>query len=194
MEASLSIITPVIRWKTLKRMLTQLVPQLTSKDEALIVGDGPQPECRKVVEEFRCPYLKYWDGKETRKWGNHQRNEAIARATGTHLVFIDDDDQLNPWGLKVIREVASTYHDRPIMFRVRHPKGKLLGVLHRIERTNVSGQMFVPPNRKDRLDCWGASACADFGFIRRTVDKYPDRDNGIVWREEMPIIPGRQGV
>jgi len=190
---SLSIVTPVIRAGTLRRMLSQLAPQLTPRDEVLIVGDGPQPECRKVVESFGLDNLRYWDMiPAPRNWGNPQRNEAIGKARGTHLVFIDDDDQVDPKGLETIRSAVSLAPGHPHMFRMLY-QGRPIWSSPDVLCGNVSGQMFVPPNVSGRLGTWNRDYAADFNFIRTTLMLYPEGYGAVVWREEMPIVQGLAG-
>lgn len=187
----LSVIVPTIR-ESLKTMLDGLLPQLSVGDEVLVIGDGPRPAVRSICDSYGTGIVRYWEIPLTMNYGNPQRNEAIERAGGTHLHFLDDDDLTVPDSISRIKKAASECPDRPLMFRMHHHSTVLWSV-PRLMLGNVSGQMFVVPNVPGRLGRWSGKYSADFDFIRSTLDRYPDGEGAIVWREEIVAVQGQAG-
>jgi hypothetical protein len=114
--------------------------------------------------------------------GYTARRKAMAFATGTHLAFLDDDDEYLPGAIAAFREAAC---DVPVIFRVDHP---MLGV-----NGNVSTQMFLVPNDPARLGEWAAHVDGrggDYTFIRGCVD----RMGAPVWNDEVVARLSPAGV
>jgi glycosyltransferase involved in cell wall biosynthesis len=189
---SVTVITPSIGRPSLKSMLNRLKPQLEEGDEVFVIGDGPQPSDKATVEEIGHPAVRYSEIPLTRNYGNPQRNLAIEQANGDYLFFIDDDDLPSPHALSVIRKAAKEVPGRPFMFKMMH-KTMELWREPLVKIGQVSGQMFVAPNVKERLGRWSGRYEADFDFITGTLALYPDKTSAIVWRNENICIQGYQG-
>lgn len=191
-KPAISIITPTIGRDSLGVMLRKLLPQLSQGDEVLIVGDGPQPNAKKIVNLLADPLVRYWEHGPIWNYGNPQRNLAIAEAKGDYLMFIDDDDQPCPGAIDAVRRAATEFPGRPFMFKMQHP-GCVLWIEPVLRIGQVSGQMFVPPNVKGRIGTWSGKYEADFDFMRSTLALYPDGERSIVWREDLTVIQGFAG-
>lgn len=113
--------------------------------------------------------------------GYQARTEAIRRATGTHLAFLDDDDVYLPGALETMAAHAC---DRPVIFRMDDP---LHGILWRdpdLRYANVGTPMILVPNDPARLGQWAPhenGRGGDFTFITGCVEKMGPP----VWREEI---------
>ena len=173
-------------------MLKHLVPQLRELDEALVIGDGPQPISARISSVQQSPLVRYWEHPPVFNYGNPQRNAAIAEAKGDYLLFVDDDDDVLPGGILTLKQVAAMHPGRPLMFKMRHLR-KLLWERAFIGLGNVSGQMFVTPNVKGRVGRWSDKYAADYDFIRSTLALYPKGDSAVVWREEILVVQGFVG-
>ena len=106
-------------------------------------------------------------------------------ATGTHLMFLDDDDQSAEGAVRAIRQEIVQHPDRPLIFQeesrvARHPWG-VVWKDREIRSGNVGTQGIVVPNVPARLGLWGNSYQGDYDFVRTTVDLYPNRDADVVW-------------
>lgn len=189
---TVSVITPTIGRESLRTMLVALIPQLSEGDEALVVGDGPQPAARTIVESLACPLIKYWESEPLFNWGNPQRNQAVARAQGQRLIFIDDDDCPLPGGIAAVKAAGQEAPERPLMFRMDHG-AQTLWRSKTVVLANVSGQMFVPPNIKGRLGLWSTLYEADYDFILSTLALYPEGAASVVWRDEKITRQGYVG-
>lgn len=83
---SVCVITPTIGRDSLRVMLSGLLPQLAPGDEVLIIGDGPQPNAQKIVDEIKSPLIRYWDIPLIRNYGNPQRNIALREAKADYIM------------------------------------------------------------------------------------------------------------
>lgn len=126
-----------------------------------------------------------YDIPRSNRWGNDQRNKAIARATGDYLAFIDDDDQYIPGYRQIMEDAMQKNPGLPNLFKMRYPNGEIKWSKKEVVPGNVSTPMIlVPNNRREMLYHWqGARNMADFIFIDKW--KWPKED--IVWREEVIV-------
>lgn len=186
---SLSIIIPTIGRPLLKRLLDQVLPQLWEKDEVLVIGDGPQPAAEAMVQAMMDPRITYHELGPTRCWGHQQRNWGMLIAQGSHLMFLDDDDESCAGSFNVIREVAVRDPEKILIFKTFHQGGPIW-VDPVIRHMNVSTQCFVVPNIPERFGTWGQRYAGDFDFIVSSVQAHPEKEKGIVWRPEVTSIHG----
>lgn len=187
---TVSIITPTIGRDSLKTMLDKLVPQLEDGDEVLVIGDGPQPNAKHIIDLVGDPLVKYSELGPIWNYGNPQRNLGIEQAKGDYIMFVDDDDVPCPDAIQAIKQAAQEFPGKPFMFRMQHP-GLLLWRDTEVRMRNVSGQMFVPPNDKAKIGRWSGRYEADYDFITTTLGFYPE--NSLVWRQELITIQGFAG-
>ena len=106
-------------------------------------------------------------------FGNAARQSLIERAAGTHLVFIDDDDQLASRALATMRRVADEHPGRIAIFRMRYLDGRMLWSEPALRERNVSSQMLLVPNVPGKLGRWENSEyqrMADWSFISETAE------------------------
>lgn len=190
----LSIIVPTLDRASLKQTLQSIRPQLAEGDEVLVIGDGRVPTPDQLV--LPAPRdVWFLATPATRCWGNAQRDKGMEIATGTHLLFIDDDDAYEPDALANVRRALEANADVAHIFRIRfgpgHPAGPLgadhppIWIDQSLRSSNIATPMVVLPNRPD-LPRWAdgddADQLSDFVFIRRAVS----RVGGAVWHE--PVI------
>jgi len=154
-RVSFSVIVPTAGRRSLVGTLASIAEQLEPGDELLL----------------RCSR----DGD----FGNAARQSLLERASGTHLVFMDDDDQFSKDAFAVMRSFARDHPGRIGIFRMRMRSGRVLWREPTLRRTNVSTQMFCVPNVEGRLGSWTTSSesaqerrpgyLADFRFIAETA-------------------------
>jgi glycosyltransferase involved in cell wall biosynthesis len=88
------IITSYNRPEYLKKVLQGVLLQRFIPSEILVADDGSDEETKKVVDEFRglvaCPVLHVWH-EDLGFRAAKIRNEAIKRAAGDYVVFLDGD-------------------------------------------------------------------------------------------------------
>lgn len=185
---TISFIVPTIGRDSLLTLMQQILPQLWEGDEILVVGDGPQPLARAMVEGL-SPFITYLEHGPSRCFGHAQRNFAMLVASGTHLMFLDDDDGLLPGALTAVREVVARAFEKIVLFRTRH-RGDHLWVDKAVRHMNVTTQMYVIPNIPERYGTWGDRYEGDFDFLVSAVAAHPEKEGGIVWREEVITVHG----
>jgi glycosyltransferase involved in cell wall biosynthesis len=143
-----SVIVPTRGRRSLAATLDSVAEQLQPGDELLV----------------RCT--------RDEDFGNAARRSLIERAVGTHLVFIDDDDQLARGALATMRGVAVEHPGRVAIFRMCYLDGRVLWHDPVLRERNVSSQMFLVPNVPDKLGRWENPEyprMADWSFIAETV-------------------------
>ena len=97
----------------------------------------------------------------------------IERAKGTHLLFMDDDDQFAIGALATMRRFASQNPGRIGIFRMRFLDGRVLWADPVLRLRNVSSQMLCIPNVPGKLGRWESpeyERIADYEFVRVTVE------------------------
>jgi glycosyltransferase involved in cell wall biosynthesis len=147
-SVTFTVIVPTSRRPTLGRTLDSIAEQLEPGDELIVL-------CNR-------------DGD----YGMAARDAAMARAQGTHLLFMDDDDQFARGAFRTIRRFADAHPGRIGVFRMRYDNGLTLWTEPVVRLGNVSTQMLCVPNSKDKLGSWRAGEIArhgDFEFLRATA-------------------------
>jgi glycosyltransferase involved in cell wall biosynthesis len=105
-------------------------------------------------------------------FGNAARQSLIERARGTHLAFIDDDDQFARGALAVMRSAARQNPGRVVIFRMQYLDGRRLWREPVLGERNVSSQMLLVPNVPGKLGRWENPEyprMADWRFVTDTV-------------------------
>jgi glycosyltransferase involved in cell wall biosynthesis len=146
-RATFSIIVPTTGRPSLPQTLASIVEQLEPGDEVLVVRD------------------------DSGDFGDTPRNEAMPRARGTHLLFMDDDDQYARGALATIRRFAEDHPGRIGIFRMRFDHGLVLWRRPALEYGNVSTQLIVVPNVPGKLARWErrGDVIGDYVFITETA-------------------------
>jgi hypothetical protein len=173
----LSIVIPTCGRPTLARTLQSLAEQpLDPSDEVLVAGG---PVCRMIpAAHYGATYVPVPAGKD---WGCRERTEAIARAGGTHLAFIDDDDWWLPGARAAIADAMEKTPTVPVLFRMRYRTGRELWAEPELRVGNVSTQMILIPNDANRLGKWTKRREGDYDFLASM--RWPRTD--IVWRNDV---------
>ena len=160
---NISFIVPTKGRDTLGRTLTSI--ECWGDDEILVEVDNPP----------------------SRRWGNDQRNAAMKRAQGDYLAFIDDDDYYIKGHREIMEKAIKENPDKPILFRIEYPNGRIIWNKKEITPGNISTQMILVPNNPEMLYNWkDGRNMADFIF----VDHWKWLDEEIVWREEIIGLMG----
>lgn len=147
-DVSFSVIVPTCGRRSLAATLDSIAEQLEPGDELLV----------------RC--------STNDAFGHGTRQQLMERAHGTHLLFIDDDDQLARGALETMRRVAQDNPRRVAIFRMRYLDGRILWREPILEARNVGTPMFLVPNVPTKLARWENPEyprMADWSFISETV-------------------------
>jgi glycosyltransferase involved in cell wall biosynthesis len=148
-DITFSVLVPTIGRKTLLAALESIVEQFEPGDEVIVARN------------------------DDRDWGNAARRSAITRAKGTHLLFMDDDDQFARGAFAVIRTFARDNPKRIGVFRMRYDNGLVIWREPEVRLANVSTVMFCVPNERGKLGRWDDPENprhGDFAFLRSTAE------------------------
>jgi hypothetical protein len=153
-RVTFSVIVPTVARPTLAGALASASSQLEPGDEILVL-------CNRDLDV-----------------GAKARNDLIARAHGTHLLFLDDDDEYLPGAFAAMRNWAGEHPGRIGIFRERLVDGSLHWKTPDFRIGNVGSVLFVVPNLPDRLGVWDIYgddwAPGDWVFISATAEKMGD--------------------
>jgi glycosyltransferase involved in cell wall biosynthesis len=148
-RVSFSVIVPTRGRSTLRGSLASITEQLEPGDEAIV----------------RC--------SRDEDFGNAARQSMIERAKGTHLLFMDDDDQFATGALATMRRFAAENPGRIGIFRMRFLDGRVLWTDPVLRLRNVSSQMLCVPNVPGKLGRWESpeyERIADYEFVLATAE------------------------
>ncbi|HEY1370133.1 MAG TPA: glycosyltransferase family A protein [Gaiellaceae bacterium] len=181
-DVRLSIIVPTPGRPSAAQAVASAVEQMRSGDELLLVCDT------------------------SGDWGITPRNRAIAAATGTHLIFLDDDDVYLPGALDTIRAFAAEHPGRIGIFRIRRGITGEIPTAPTLRNATTASGIYVVPNLQGKVGRFGpvpgvpdrdtdyhgyeglvdtfgprAERWGDFRFIVETIALQGDP----IWRDEV---------
>lgn len=161
----------------LRSVMAQIDPR---RDEVLLVGHPATllPVLGDAWLTWPAGVLKIIPCVARGDWGHTERNLTMHAATGTHLVFGDDDDVFQPGAFAAIRTAASEW-DGPLMFRMRTAEGEVIWRTLGIHRGNHGTPQFVVPNDPARLGRFASKYGGDYDFVTTTLAHYPA--NALHW-------------
>jgi len=140
----LSVIVPTCGRPTLKNTITSILPQLQEDDQLIIVHDGPN---ETWIDGTAGQVVVSRTGEKTANNGASQRDKGMELATGTHLMFCDDDDIFTPDALAAAREAIGRHPQDMLIFQMEYGlDGHKLWSVPLYELCNVGTPMFVVPN------------------------------------------------
>lgn len=187
-DVRLSIVIPTIGRPCLSRVLRSVLDAGFDReaDEVVVVSDGPSPDAQKILKFYESTIpARFFEGPVSRMVGQVQKNLGISKATGTHILVMDDDDQYVPDCFEHVRARIRQAPDRLHLFKMlacdpRHSYGHCWRSRD-IVVGNVGTPMLVAPNVPGHLGQFGNHYCGDYDYVRSTVDLHPDRENGLSW-------------
>jgi len=98
----ISVVIPTIGRQYLVSAVESVLLQLESGDECVVVVDGPRSLPRlPASRQVRIVRLAISGGPGA------ARNAGAATVTGDHLLFLDDDDEVAPDGVTILRQHAA---------------------------------------------------------------------------------------
>ncbi len=160
MTPTFSIIVATCGRPTLSRTLESLAPQIEHGDEILVIRNDEAP------------------------WGHATRQEALSRAKGSHLWFMDDDDIAADFALTEIRLTVAEQPDRVHIFLMK--QGDVVFGLTKMARVgHIGTPMVVVPNQEGKLGRWGTRYESDGDFFLETLAL---RDEDPVWHDQIVAL------
>jgi glycosyltransferase involved in cell wall biosynthesis len=148
-DVTFSVIVPTRGRKSIDAALASITEQFEPGDEVIV----------------------RWSRDED--FGNSARQSMVERAKGTHLLFMDDDDQFARGAIATMRAFAREHPGRIGIFRMRYLDGRVLWTDPVLRLRNVSSQMLCVPNVPGKLGRWESpeyQRVADYEFVRGTAE------------------------
>lgn len=186
MAVRLSVVIPTLG----RESLVATLESCADADEIVVVLDTARG-CRKLP--CSLPGNAVFEYGNFGVTGGHAgRVHGIKYASGTHLLFMDDDDQYLEGAFDVMREAAC---DRLVVFRMDDWYHGLLWREPVLRFGNLSTQMLLAPNDPERLGTWEPHAPGlpqpggDFTFAVQTSELMGPP----VWREEIVAVTRPNG-
>lgn len=185
----LSIIIPTVGRASLYETLSTIHENdLQPVDEVIVVADGPIPRAREIASMYQKNGLNliYKELSERRAGvGGPARNLGISVATGTHILFMDDDDCYRAGAFLKIREEIAKNPSKILLFKMvamakRHIWTELWSVSNSIGLGNIGTPMFCIPRKPELLPEWEPVYIADFQFIEKAIANFGG-PNEVVW-------------
>jgi glycosyltransferase involved in cell wall biosynthesis len=192
---TITVIIPTCGRDTLRRTLESLSPaRLRQDDEVIVVSDGPQPASFAIATKL-CG-IKYVEAERTKDFGGHQRNIGMELARGTHLAFMDDDDEYAPGAFDRLHKDVDERPQHIHIYKMIRWDGVVTWSEKKLYYGNIGTPMFIVPNIPDRLGRWSSNGGHDYQFLRDTVEKWPDREARVVWHDHIicRLRPHRRGT
>ena len=156
-QPRVSVVIPTIGRETLQRA----VDSASWAHEVIVVFDAPDvpTEAPRGATVLACGPSNHW--------GAEQRRLGIGRASGTHLAFMDDDDEYTTCAADVVSRALAARPGRVHIFAMR--KGHVVyGGRGCVYDGGVGTPMFVVPN-DGALGEWTIRRQGDFDFIQSTL-------------------------
>src|SRR6185503_20920621 len=143
-------------------------------------GDGHLPHVEELWHQFSLPgkYVEV-DGPHG-DWGHSVRNLVLPRLVGDYVMALDDDDEMAPGAISVVRKALSATPSKCHMFRMQWAGG-LLWKDRELLHENVGTPMFVHPN-DGKFGKYAPVRGGDCQFAQETVSLHGGE---LVWREEI---------
>lgn len=134
-KPTFSIVVPSAGRPTLGRTLQSIASQVEPGDEIIV-----------IVNDY---------GEEGGGYGNRARQEGMEKASGSHVLFCDDDDVFLPGALVVMRQYASEHPNRLGLFRrTFNARGVIQWSEPVLRRGNLQCQCMCVPNIPGKLARW----------------------------------------
>jgi glycosyltransferase involved in cell wall biosynthesis len=148
-DVTFSILVPTRGRRSIQATLESITEQFEPGDEIIV----------------RC--------SDAEDFGHSARQAMMERAKGTHLLFMDDDDQFARGALATMRAFAHEHPGRIGIFRMRYLDGRVLWTEPVLRLRNLGTPMLCVPNVPGKLGRWESPAyprVADYEFARGTVE------------------------
>lgn len=104
------IVTVYNNERHVKKCLDEIVPQLNSKNELIIVDDGSSDSTVDICKQITRGNENVSIISNKHNGLSNSRNIGIKKARGEYVVFVDGDDWIGKSYLKSLEEIVAVYH------------------------------------------------------------------------------------
>ena len=163
--------------------ISYIIPSINRKSLTDTISSIEMQPGDEICLEFDLP--------PTGKWGNPQRNRAMARAKGRFLAFIDDHDLYVKGHRQIMQTAIEANPGLPNLFRVQLSDGQVIWEKKELFPGNVTGIGLLIPNSSEMFNPWEENRhLSDFLFIKNW--KWPIKN--LIWREEIIATAGNNDM
>jgi len=188
---NLTFVVPTIGRPCLIRALTSITTQMLQGDRLAVVADGFCDQTENLLREANIkPNYFLKNPRRHGDWGHTPRNMAFEIVEGDYILTIDDDDAYLPGAVDLIRARLKQSEPFPHMFKMYWRGRQTLWEHPNVALLNVSTQMIVTPNVKEKFGTWGKRYEGDFDYCVSLREKW----GKIVWCPEIIVRYGPDPV
>lgn len=119
-------------------------------------------------------------------WGGPARNHGVGLARGSHLLFIDDDDQYRPGAIDTIRSLVAPAPESMHVWRMVARGGRVVWSSPRLAQGNIGTPMFTVP--LVAAGQWTERYEGDFDFALSS--RMNLGGDAVVWHEQVLVDCG----
>ena len=106
------LMTSYNREKYIAAAIESVIASTYDNWELIIVDDGSTDDTLNIAEAYSKKESRIKIFKNEKNLGDYpNRNRAASLATGKYLKYVDSDDMLYPWGLKILVESMEQFPD-----------------------------------------------------------------------------------
>lgn len=120
-------------------------------------------------------------------WGGPARNYGVGLARGSHLLFIDDDDQYRPGAIDQVRAMVADNPETMHVWRMKARGGRVLWTRPVLRVGNIGTPMFCVP--RHAAGRWTERYEGDFDFALSSYQNMNDQDC-LAWHEAVLVDCG----
>jgi glycosyltransferase involved in cell wall biosynthesis len=127
-----SVITPT--WQRHQLLLNRCIPSVWAQTypnvQHVVCSDGPDPVLRGLLADADVTYAEAPHHDEHRmNFGSRARNNALARANGDYIAYLDDDNAWRPDHLDLLVKALDDNPAAGFAYSklITHPQGTVIG-------------------------------------------------------------------
>lgn len=114
-DPKISIILPTYnREQFIGKAISSVLAQSFCDWELIVWNDGSKDDTKRIIKSFNDERIKYFSDENHGKC--YALNQAIQRAEGEYIAFLDDDDQWLPDKLNIQDHVLCRYAEIDVLF------------------------------------------------------------------------------
>lgn len=187
----LTFVVPTIGRSSLIRTLSSIKTQMQPGDLLAVIADGYCDQTEKLLADAKIkPDYLLQNPRRHGDWGHTPRNSMFKIVEGDYILTVDDDDAYLPGAIEAVRARLALSEPTPHMFKMYWRGRQTLWEHPNVAMQNVSTQMIVTPNVKEKLGTWGSRYQGDFDYCVSLQNNW----GKIIWCPEIIVRYGPDPV
>lgn len=175
-----SVIIPVFNVECfLSQAISSVLDQDFTDFQLILINDGSTDESLSICRHFERSDRRVVLIDQANRGVSAARNAGLERATGSHVLFLDGDDFMEPGALAVLAEFLSRCPGIDLVTCAHNEVREGDSVLRAVPRVNggsaLSRETFIQAFKEQRIIPWGAPKNVyRLGLIRRAGLRFDD--------------------